>query len=135
MLGTVGAKVTVTAVDFPVFQERLQRRRFDAYIGAWLDDPSPRGLADQWTRAGWGALNYGHYSNPAFDTLFVRAGRLGDAAAARTAYRDAMDTLNADAPAVFLYTPTNAAAVSGRLTGVEIDPYSWLSTLPSWRVR
>lgn len=135
MLGTVGAKVTVTAVDFPVFQERLQRRRFDAYIGAWLDDPSPRGLTDQWTRAGWNALNYGHYSNPAFDTLFARAGRLGDAAAGRTAYRDAMDTLNADAPAVFLYTPTNAAAVSGRLTGVEIDPYSWLSTLPNWRVR
>ena len=135
MLGTVGAKVTVTAVDFPVFQERLHQRRFDAYIGAWLDDPSPRGLADQWTRAGWDALNYGHYSSPAFDTLFARAGRLGDPAAARAAYREAMDTLNADAPAVFLYTPTNAAAVSARLAGVEIDPYSWLSSVPLWRVR
>ena len=135
MLGTVGAKVTVTAVDFPVFQEHLHQRRFDAYIGAWLDDPSPRGLQDQWTRAGWDALNYGHYSNTAFDTLFARAGRLADPAAARAAYRDAMDTLNADAPAVFLYTPTNAAAVSRRLDGVEIDPYSWLSSLPTWRAQ
>lgn len=135
MFAAVGARVTVTAVDFPVFQERLQQRRFDAYIGAWLDDPSPRGLTDQWTRAGWGALNYGHYSNPAFDTLFARAGKLADAAAARAAYREAMDTLNADAPAVFLYTPTNAAAVSARLSDVQIDPYSWLSTLPHWRVR
>ena len=122
MFATVGAKVTVTAVDFPVFQERLHQRRFDAYIGAWLDDPSPRGLTDQWTRAGWDALNYGHYANPAFDTLFARAGRLPDAAAARAAYREAMDTLNADAPAVFLYTPTNAAAVSRRLSGVRDRP-------------
>lgn len=134
MWAKVGAKVTVTSVDFPVFQERLGRRRFDSYIGAWLDEPSPRGLADQWTRAGWDALNYGHYANPVFDSLFSRASALADPAAARTAYREAMDTLNADAPAVFLYTPTNAAAVSRRIGNVEIDPYSWLSGIPDWRL-
>jgi hypothetical protein len=53
----VGVEATVTAVDFPVFQQRLARGRFDSYIGAWLDEPSPRSLADQWTRAGWSALN------------------------------------------------------------------------------
>ena len=46
----LGAEVTVTAVDFPVFQERLGQGRFDSYIGAWLDEPTPRGLADQWSR-------------------------------------------------------------------------------------
>ena len=78
MWQAVGAAVTVTAVDFPVFQERLGQGQFDSYIGAWLDEPSPRGLADQWTRAGWDALNYGHYANPAFDALFQRAGRAAD---------------------------------------------------------
>ena len=58
-----------------------------------------------------------------------------DPAAARRLYTEAMDTLNADAPAIFLYTPSNAAAVSRRLEGVEIDPYSWVSGLPQWRVR
>ncbi len=134
MWAAVGAEVTVTAVDFPVFQERLGRRRFDSYIGAWLDEPSPRGLADQWTRAGWDAINYGHYANPVFDSLFARARALADPAAARAAYEEAMDTLNADAPAAFLYTPTNAAAVSRRIRNVEIDPYSWLSGIPEWRV-
>ncbi|HEY6948758.1 MAG TPA: peptide ABC transporter substrate-binding protein, partial [Gemmatimonadales bacterium] len=135
MWDNLGARVTVTSVDFPLFQERLSRRRFDSYLGAWLDEPSPRGLADQWTRAGWDALNYGHYANPVFDSLFSRAGRLADPAAARAAYREAMDTLNADAPAVFLYTPTNAAAVSRRIGNVEIHPYSWLSGIASWRLR
>ena len=30
----IGAEVTVTAVDFPVFQERLGQGKFDSYIGA-----------------------------------------------------------------------------------------------------
>jgi peptide/nickel transport system substrate-binding protein len=130
----VGAAVTVTTVDFPVFQERLGDGRFDTYIGAWLDEPSPRGLAEQWTRAGWGALNFGHYANPAFDSLFGLASRTADLSKSRGLYREAMDTLNADAPALFLYAPANLAAVSRRIEGLEIDPYSWLSGLRRWRV-
>ncbi|MBA3498712.1 MAG: peptide ABC transporter substrate-binding protein [Gemmatimonadales bacterium] len=133
MWQAVGAAVTVTAVDFPVFQERLGQGKFDSYIGAWLDEPSPRGLADQWTRAGWDALNYGHYGNPAFEALFRRAAAARDVGTARRLYREAMDTLNADAPALFLYAPANVAVVSGRLDGVEIDPYSWASGLRRWR--
>ena len=125
----------MTAVDFPVFQERLGRGAFDSYIGAWLDEPSARGLADQWTRAGWSGLNYGRYDSKAFEALFRRASAESDAAKARALYREAMDTLNADAPAIFLYTPTNAAAVSRRMDGVEIDPYAWVSGLPGWRVK
>jgi peptide/nickel transport system substrate-binding protein len=130
----LGAAVTVTVVDFPVFQERLARGDFDAYIGAYLDEPSARGLAEQWTRAGWEELNYGHYGSAAFDSLFARAGQAPDVAAARARYREAMDTLNADAPAIFLYAPVQVAAVHRRLQGVAIDPYSWLSGLPTWRV-
>jgi peptide/nickel transport system substrate-binding protein len=133
MWRAVGAAVTVTAVDFPVFQERLGRGQFDSYLGAWLDEPSPRSLADQWTRGGWNALNYGHYANPAFDTLFARAGRAHDVTDARQLYREAMDTLNADVPALFLYAPANLAVVSRRMEGVEIDPYNWASGLRRWR--
>jgi ABC-type transport system substrate-binding protein len=124
----------VTSVDFPVFQERIRRGEFDAYIGAYLDEPSPRGLADQWTRQGWGVLNFGRYANPVFDSVFHKAGHTRDLASARRLYREAMDTLNADTPAVFLYAPDNVAAVAKRLRGVEIDPYSWLSRLPEWWV-
>ena len=134
MWRAVGVKASVTTVDFPVFQERLRQGKFDSYIGAWLDEPSARGLADQWTRAGWTALNYGHYANPVFDTLLARAAGASALPAARRAWREAMDTLNADAPAIFLYAPTNVAAVSRRLEGVQIDPYSWLSGVAGWRV-
>ncbi|MGH7580722.1 MAG: ABC transporter substrate-binding protein, partial [Gemmatimonadales bacterium] len=71
----LGAEVTVTAVDFAVFQERLGQGNFDSYIGAWLDEPTPRGLADHWSRSGWAAINYGRYANPVFDSLLAAAGR------------------------------------------------------------
>jgi hypothetical protein len=44
-----------------------------------------------------------------------------------------MDTLNADAPALFLYAPVQVAGVSRRIEGITIDPYSWLSGLHTWR--
>ena len=132
MWQAVGAAVTVTTVDFSVFQERLRVGDFDSYLGAWLDEPTPRGLADQWSRAGWGSLNYGHYANPAFDALLRRATHTEDKDEAARLYREAIDTLNADAPALFLYAPANSAVIARRLEGVEIDPYSWLRGLRRW---
>lgn len=129
-----GVSATVTAVEFPVFQERLAKGRFDSYIGAYLDEPSPRSMTTQWTRAGWAASNYGHYANPAFDSLLLAASREGEAASARQLWREALDTLNADVPAIFLYSLANVAAVHRRLEGVELDPYSWASGLPGWRI-
>jgi len=131
----VGVKANVTIVDFPVFQERLRTGKFESFIGAWLDEPSPRGLADQWTSAGIGTLNYSHYRSAAFDSLFRRASSIaGSVSAARAAWREAIGQLNQDTPAIWLYTPTNVAAVAKRLEGVEIDPYSWLAAVRSWKV-
>jgi len=130
----IGVNATVTTVDFSVFQERLAAGRFDSYIGAYLDEPSPRGLADQWSRAGWGVLNYGRYGNPAFDSLLVRAQKETEVTNASRLWREAMDTINADAPAIFLYAPANRAAIQRRLENVKLDPYSWLSGLREWRI-
>jgi len=129
-----GVDASVTLVDFPVFQERLGRGEFDTYIGAWVDEPTPRGLSEQWSRAGWDDLNYGHYANPAVDSLLGAASRARDAGEARRLWHRALDSLNADAPALYLFAPTNIAAVSNRLGNVTINPYAWLSELPGWTV-
>jgi peptide/nickel transport system substrate-binding protein len=131
----VGVKATVTSVDFPVFQERLRTGRFQSFVGAWLDEPSPRSLGDQWTSHGIGVLNYTRYSSARFDSLFQRAAEFrGDSASAQRAWHEAINQLNIDVPAIWLYTPMNVAGASKRVHGIEIDPYSWLSGLPNWSV-
>jgi ABC-type transport system substrate-binding protein len=131
---SIGAAVTVTAVDFPVFQQRLGKGDFDSYVAAYLDEPSPRSLGDQWSRSGWEALNFGRYTNPKFDRLLQQVIDATTPEIAHRTWREAMDTLNADAPALFLYAPTNVAAIAHRLQGVTLDPYSWLSGLRDWRL-
>ncbi len=130
----IGVTTTITAVDFPVFQERLASGKFDSYIGAYLDEPTMRGLAEQWGRAGFESQNYGHYDNRAVDSLLALAAGAGDTAVAGPLYRQALSLLNADAPAIFLYTPMSASAFRRDIGNVTIDPYSWLATLGSWVV-
>jgi peptide/nickel transport system substrate-binding protein len=130
-----GITASVTSVDFPVFQQRLRTGRFESFVGAWLDEPSPKGLQPQWTAGGIGNLNYCRYQNSVFDSLFRRAAEFrGTAAAARPIWREAFDTLNADVPAIWLYNPTNVAAASKRISELRIDPFSWLATVTSWRL-
>ena len=130
----LGVAATVTPVDFPVFQERLQRGRFQTFIGAWLDEPHPRSLADQWSRSGWDKLNYGRYANPVFDSLLLRAVTDADSASARRWWRAALDTLNADAPAIWLYAVRNVAVVHQRVAVTGFRAFSWLSELRRWSI-
>jgi peptide/nickel transport system substrate-binding protein len=128
----LGADVSIDAVDFPVFQQRLVEGKFDVYLGAYLDEPGARGLVDQWTQAGWGALNYGRYANPVVDSMIGQALTASDLPVARTRWREVLDSMNADAPAIFLYTPEQTAVASRRITGVVIDPWSWLDGVEQW---
>jgi len=131
----LGVDASVAAVELPVMQQRLARGDFDAFIGAWLDEPTPRGLGEQWSRQGWNDLNYGHYANRVVDSLLGAAANTGDPGEAAKLWHQVLDSLNADAPAIFLFAPTNIAAVSRRLDQVEINAYSWLSGLPKWKLK
>jgi peptide/nickel transport system substrate-binding protein len=131
----LGVDAAVAAVELPVMQQRLEQGDFDAFIGAWLDEPTPRGLGEQWSRQGWNDLNYGHYSNRVVDSLLGAAAGTADPSEAGKLWHQVLDSLNADAPAIFLFAPTNIAAVSRRLDQVDINAYSWLSSLPKWKLK
>lgn len=130
----IGVEATVTVVDFPVFQERLGQGRFDTYIGSWLDEPHARSLADQWTRRGIGGQNYGRYDNPVFDSLFTLAMTQPDTAGARELWRAALAQLNADVPAIWLFTPQSQALAHRRVQVTAFQPFAWLADLPKWEL-
>jgi peptide/nickel transport system substrate-binding protein len=133
---TMGVDVQLDEVDFSLFAERARAGLFDAFLGGVSTDPTPTsGIPEGWTRAGFGGSNYGRYDNPAFERLVDHAvAAAANRADAKRTWRAAIELLNQDAPAVFLYAPGNVAAVDRRVTNVTIQPDSWLALLYTWRI-
>ena len=104
-------------------------------IQTWNTDPTPSsGIGQTWTQGGVGRSNYLRYINPAFDQLVEQATASFDRAQARRTWRRAMELLNQDAPAVFLFAPENVAAIHRRIADVAIRPDSWWALVRTWRI-
>jgi len=133
---TMGIDVQLDEVDFSVFNERARAGRFDALINIWNTDPTPSSSIPQsWTRAGFGRSNYGRYEDPAFERLVDRAvTSVGGRDEAKRTWRAAIEILNQDAPAIFLFATENVAAVHKRVADVRIRPDSWLALVRTWRI-
>jgi len=133
---SLGAEVELDEVEPSVFAQRAAAGRFDALLISWNTDPTPTSsIAQTWTREGIGRSNYLRYVNPAFDGLVERASAgAGRRAATQRTWRQAIELLNQDAPAVFLFAPQSVAAVHRRLAEVTIRPDSWLALLRTWRI-
>ncbi len=131
-----GVDVQLDEVDFSLFNERARAGRFDALLNVWNTDPTPSsGFPQTWTPAGFGRSNYGHYDNPDVDRLVDQAvASAANRDQARRAWRAAVETLNRDAPGIFLFATANVAAVHKRIGDVTIRPDSWLALLRTWRI-
>src|SRR5258705_251892 len=123
----LGVDVQLDEVDFSLFLARARAGQFDALLNSWNTDPTPSaGIPQTWTAAGVGHSNYGRYVNPAFDRLVDRTvSSASTRASARRSWRGAIDMLNPDAPAIFLFAPDNVAAGGPRGAGVAVLPRLW----------
>lgn len=135
-LRPLGVRIEIDQVDNNLMAERARAGRFDAVIQVWLTDPTPAASVPQtWTRHGFGVTNYSRYDNPAFERALERASLTpGTIAQVRANWRAAFEILNADAPGVWLFVPTNNAAVHRRVADVRIRPDSWWALVWTWRI-
>src|SRR5437899_274103 len=131
----IGVHVEIDALDPGALQQRISSGRFDSAILSRSNDPSPSsGITQTWTRGGIGGSNYTRYSSPEFDRLVDRAIAAASRDQARQLWRAAMETINADAPAIFLYSLDNVAGIHRRVADVQIRPDSWAALLRTWRI-
>jgi peptide/nickel transport system substrate-binding protein len=133
-LRALGVDVQLQPLEFTLFEQRSILKDFDASFQARTLDASPAGVLQLFGSEGVRQSNYGSYASPAFDSLAHRAIGSSTRAEARPLWREALGTLNADAPAVFLFSPPFAAAVQRRFAGVRIRPDEWLAGVPQWYV-
>jgi len=128
----IGVGIELVRLDGPVWAERRNRGEFDIDFSSASMDPSPGGLTQSWSCAGLGGSNVAQYCNPRVDSLMASAIlATGDA---REAWRRVLLAINADAPAVFMFAPTNVAVIHRRYDNVTLRPESMWSSLWRWRV-
>jgi len=131
-LRRLGVEMRIQPVEFTVMERRTVGGDFDAAFVSRTIDPSPASLLQFW---GAGESNIGGYASAAFDSLASAAARARSRAEAGPLWRRALERLNDDAPAVFIFSPRNNAAIGSRLENVSIRPDDWLATVTEWRVR
>jgi peptide/nickel transport system substrate-binding protein len=131
----IGVRVDIDELEPSVVAQRVGTGKFDTAILSRSNDPSPgSGIAQSWTRAGFGGSNFGRYYNPEFERLVDLAVRATTREQARAWWRRALETLNADAAGVFLYSLENVGAVHKRVDNVQFRPDSWAALLRTWRI-
>jgi peptide/nickel transport system substrate-binding protein len=131
-LRQVGIELRLEGVEGAVWSERRNASRFDMDLATAGMDPSPSGIAQSWSCAGIGGSNVGSYCNPAVDTLLAAA--IFASSQALPIWRALVDTIQADAPAVFLYTPEVVFGIHRRYGNVKLTPYSYWSHIWQWTV-
>src|SRR2546423_9052948 len=130
----IRVRVDIDEVENSVVGQRVGTGHYDTAILSRANDPSPSsGIAQTWTRAGFGGSNFGPYANPEFDRLVDRAIAATSPDDARRLWRSAMDLINAHAPAVFLYSLENIAALHRRVDHLPLPPDSLGAVPRRWR--
>ena len=97
-------------------------------------DPTPSGLVQSWTCAGIGpgSTNVGSTCNPRFDDALSRAIRASTDASG--AWKTAISALQADNPAVFLYSLAQVVVLHQRYRNVSVRADLPWSDLWRWSV-
>lgn len=129
-LRQVGIHLELNRLEGPVWSERRTKGNFDIDFTSASLDPSGYGLMQSWGCAGRGGSNVAYYCDPKVDSLLALGQR--QPAEARSLYREAVQVLTSDVPAVFLYSLTNPYTVASRIHRVELNAIGPFSALWRW---
>ncbi len=131
-LRQIGIALELVGLDGAIWFERRGQRNFDIDFSSATMDPSPSGMQQSWTCSGIGGSNVGYYCNPEVDSLIARA--IYGGGDGLTDWRAALETIQHDAPAAFIYSPRVIFGISRRFGNVELVPYSYWLNLWRWTV-
>jgi peptide/nickel transport system substrate-binding protein len=136
-LRQAGVKVDVDQLDQPVLVEKMRKRSFDAWIGAWNTQPSPGAVRGSWGMGGSRASsgnNFGSYESPVFDAYVDSAVTSFDPAKRKSYFTTAYETIIQDAPAIWLAEPLPTVGYHSRLQLGTLRPDAWWIHIPEWSI-
>ncbi len=122
MWSRIGVQTTVDAITWPNYISRANKQDFSAYLLGWgfgeATNPLRSLVYTYSPPKGWGAVNRGRYSNPAFDGLVDRLMTTADDAAREGLVREATSLAMEDVALIPLHLQKNIWAMRAGLSFV-----------------
>lgn len=117
----VGIQAQAQKIEWSVFLENLKSNKFDAFIGAWVNDPSPSDLYQIWhsSQINNKGSNYVAFNKPRADELIGLIRTEFDESKRMAYYREIQQIINDEQPYTFLWILKYPTAYNRRLQGVE----------------
>ncbi len=133
-LRQAGVQVDVDQLALPAMIDKARNHTFDATIGQWNTQPSPGGVLGSWGVAAsrGNGNNWGSYENPVFDAYVDSALASFDLAKQSQFFTKAYETINQDAPAIWLAEPKQIFGYHSRLQLAPMRADSWWAHLTDW---
>ena len=138
----VGIDAEIQKLEWSVFLENLRTRDFDAYVGAWVNDPIPTDPYQLWhsSQADNNGSNYTSFKNARADKL-IEMNRLEFDEDKRIALMKEFQQIVVDEqPYTFLWMPLWPSVYNKRLQNVHYslarpgyNPSQWWVPKASWR--
>ena len=138
----VGIDAEIQKLEWSVFLENLRTRDFDAYVGAWVNDPIPTDPYQLWhsSQADNNGSNYTSFKNARADKL-IEMNRLEFDENKRIALMKEFQQIVVDEqPYTFLWMPLWPSVYNKRLQNVNYslarpgyNPSQWWVPKASWR--
>jgi len=119
-LDRIGVRVTVRPTEFTVLQQNMLEKKFDAAFGGWGTGTDPDTSENIW--ASDAGRNFGSYSNPEVDRLFVEGRTEVDRAKRAEKYARIQEILWEDQPYTWLYWRNSFHGFSKDLRGYVFSP-------------
>jgi peptide/nickel transport system substrate-binding protein len=119
-LDQIGIDCDVSAMEFPVVIEKLQKHDFQAAFGGWGSGTDPDTSENIYATGQ--NRNYGHYENPEVDELFVAGRRELDPEKRPAIYAQIHQKLWEDQPYTWLYYRNSFYGFNKSLRGYVFSP-------------
>lgn len=130
-LKQAGFDIELDWVEPAAWNEKIvQKRDFDLTIGIWTFDDSSDVYPIFHSK---GVDNYFGYSNQAMDAMLDESRRTTDPELFRSIYREVHRMSHDDLPSIFLWSVNSYAAVSSKVSGVDVHPFRFFTWIRSWK--
>lgn len=122
-LRSIGVDLKTRTVEWATFQQMTRKHEFQAYMAGWGTGTDPDTGWNLWRTEEYDTgRNYGGYSNPRVDELFLQGRKEFDFEKRKKIYQEIHKIIYEEQPYTFISNRSSLYAINKRIRGVQSGP-------------